>query len=52
MNLTSGSKLKPGDLVWQYEIDSFLGSGAFGNVYLAHHRTMQRRRVALSLIHI
>ncbi len=47
MNLTSGSKLKPGDLVWQYEIDSFLGSGAFGNVYLAHHRTMQRRRVAI-----
>jgi serine/threonine-protein kinase len=28
-------------------VEAFLGSGAFGNVYLAHHRTMRRRRVAI-----
>jgi len=40
-------QLQPGDVVWQYEIDKFLGNGAFGNVYMAHHRTMTRRRVAI-----
>lgn len=47
MNVSTGNKLKPGETIWQYEVEAFLGSGAFGNVYLAHHRTMRRRRVAI-----
>ncbi len=38
MNVSTGNKLKPGETIWQYEVEAFLG-GAFGNVYLAppHH---------------
>ncbi len=39
--------LQPGEVVWRYQIDRYLGSGAYGRVYLAHHRTMTKRLVAL-----
>lgn len=40
-------KLHPGDKIWQYEIDDFLGEGAFASTYLAHHQTMKKRKVAI-----
>lgn len=43
----NSEQLKPGDTIWQYQIDKFLGKGSFGFVYLAHHITMTRRLVAI-----
>jgi serine/threonine protein kinase len=40
-------KLQQGDKIWQYEIDGFLGEGAFAATYLAHHQTMRKRKVAI-----
>ena len=40
-------KLRPGDKIWQYQIDDFLGEGAFATTYLAHHQTMKKRKVAI-----
>jgi hypothetical protein len=34
-----------------YELESFLGKGSIGRVYLAHHRRI-RRRVALKTVHV
>jgi len=39
--------LQPGSRIWQYEIDKFIGAGAFADTYLAHHVTMTRRKVAI-----
>jgi serine/threonine-protein kinase len=43
-------QLSPGFQIGSYVLDSLLGSGAFGNVWLAHHVT-SGERVAIKVLH-
>jgi serine/threonine protein kinase/tetratricopeptide (TPR) repeat protein len=43
------ARMKPGERLGAYELDSHLGSGGMGDVYAAHHVTTQER-VALKLL--